>query len=132
MVFVEERPAQIFILLSTTAHVSLLPLLFRHQEAVLKLVVTLTYFAATLVLFGSLYKIASPWKRLSVLERLFLFGLVIPPGLELLFPLLPISTKLPFLSLMTYSLYCGLVLLFSLGQIWVHAVTRSDAKIKRR
>lgn len=121
---VVDRPAaRVFLILSTTGHLSLFPLLFRPQETPIKICLMLMF---TIFTFYSLCAVhcgeSSKTSSISALftlpivewyEAWYLYGLV---GLKFycsaIHPLTVLSLKLPFLPLMLTSVYCAV------GVVW--------------
>ncbi|XP_063751540.1 probable dolichyl pyrophosphate Glc1Man9GlcNAc2 alpha-1,3-glucosyltransferase isoform X2 [Eleginops maclovinus] len=109
-----REDAGIFLLLSTTGHYSLFPLLFTPAELPIKVLLMLLF---TLYSFSALTHLhrqqvpSSPLRAplLLPLETLYLVGLLLLAlCCEVLFPLSPWGGRLPFLPLLASSLYCSL------------------------
>ncbi|XP_053313878.1 probable dolichyl pyrophosphate Glc1Man9GlcNAc2 alpha-1,3-glucosyltransferase [Spea bombifrons] len=101
------KDAGIFLLLATTGHYSLFPLLFTAQELPLKILLMLIFTVFSGSFLKSLFRKEGP--LLTWPETLYLCGLVpLEVFCEMLFPLTPWGLRLPFLPLMLTSVYCAL------------------------
>ncbi|XP_055996770.1 probable dolichyl pyrophosphate Glc1Man9GlcNAc2 alpha-1,3-glucosyltransferase isoform X2 [Ostrea edulis] len=132
LVFNKKEDASIFLILSTTGHYSLFPLLFTQAETMTKIVLMLTYSVCAFSSLGYIYNSCWNWKSLPLLnslESVYIIGLI---PLELwnsaIFPLFNISKKFPFLPLMLISVYCSVGVIYS----WVkfYKITLLDTKMK--
>uniref|UniRef100_A0AAV2J947 Alpha-1,3-glucosyltransferase n=1 Tax=Knipowitschia caucasica TaxID=637954 RepID=A0AAV2J947_KNICA len=100
-----REDAGIFLLLATTGHYSLFPLIFTAAEFPLKLLLMLLFSVFS---FSALHKLHGPG-LLSLPERCFLLLLpLLCVSCELLLPLSSLSSRLPFLPLLLTSVYCSL------------------------
>lgn len=103
--------AEVLPLLSASAHVSLMPLLFRPQEAALRVAVVLLHeliLAKVLIIRYGMAFVATGYGLLYRLYVTGLVGLVCFDSLaQFMFP------ALPFLPLIAFSLYCSAGLLLS-------------------
>ncbi|KAK1875217.1 putative dolichyl pyrophosphate Glc1Man9GlcNAc2 alpha-13-glucosyltransferase [Dissostichus eleginoides] len=104
-----REDAGIFLLLSTTGHYSLFPLLFTCAELPIKVLLMLMF---TLYSFSALRHLHRG-PLLLPLETLYLGGLL-PLSLccDVLLPLSPWGARLPFLPLLATSLYCSLGIIY--------------------
>lgn len=128
---VERRAARVFLLLSTTGHLSLFPLLFQSQETPIKVFLMLmftifSFYSLCLVHCGesSENSSTSDLFKLPIVdwyEACYLYGLVV---LELycsaIHPFTALAGKLPFLPLMLTSVYCAV------GVIWAWILFYAD------
>ncbi|XP_068436437.1 dolichyl pyrophosphate Glc1Man9GlcNAc2 alpha-1,3-glucosyltransferase isoform X2 [Clinocottus analis] len=103
---VESREdAGIFLVLTTTGHYSLFPLIFTPAELPIKVCLMLMF---TIYSFTALRKLHSG-PLLRPLESGYLVGLAaLALACEVAFPLSPWQQKLPFLPLLATSVYCAL------------------------
>uniref|UniRef100_A0A7N5ZSM1 Alpha-1,3-glucosyltransferase n=1 Tax=Anabas testudineus TaxID=64144 RepID=A0A7N5ZSM1_ANATE len=127
---VESREdAGIFLLLTTTGHYSLFPLLFTPAELPIKVVLMLIF---TIYSFTALRKLHSG--QLSLLHRLeviYLLGLVaVAIACEIVFPLSPWQQRFPFLPLLTTSVYCSVGVCYSFLRLYV-SLLREQEKPKQ-
>ncbi|KAF7654386.1 hypothetical protein LDENG_00070440 [Lucifuga dentata] len=116
---VESREdAGIFLLLSTTGHYSLFPLIFTPAELPIKVLLMLMF---TLYSFTALRKrFSGQGSLLRPLEVVYLLGLVaVAIGCEIIFPLSPWQQKLPFLPLLATSVYCSLGVCYSFLRLYI-------------
>ncbi|TRY63455.1 hypothetical protein TCAL_00872 [Tigriopus californicus] len=115
----ERREAKILMFLSLTAHVSLLPLLYRAQESVLKISIVLFSWVFYIRWYGQRYQnmVRLP---LSCWEACYCIGHALVVIFEtVIFPCLPLTLQAswPFLPLLLYSEYCALGLLYAWIQL---------------
>ncbi|XP_047199624.1 probable dolichyl pyrophosphate Glc1Man9GlcNAc2 alpha-1,3-glucosyltransferase isoform X1 [Hippoglossus stenolepis] len=125
---VESREdAGIFLVLTTTGHYSLFPLLFTPAELPIKVVLMLIF---TIYSFTALRKLHSgQGSLLRPLEVVYLLGLVaVAIVCEVLFPLLPWQQKLPFLPLLVTSVYCSVGVCYSFLRLYVSLLRREKSK----
>ncbi|XP_013883566.1 dolichyl pyrophosphate Glc1Man9GlcNAc2 alpha-1,3-glucosyltransferase [Austrofundulus limnaeus] len=113
---VENREdAGIFLLLSTTGHYSLFPLLFTPAELLIKVCLMLMF---TIFSFTALRKLHSA-SLLCPLEVVYLLGLlVVGVVCEVVIPLSPWKQRLPFLPLLVTSVYCSLGVSYSFLRLY--------------
>nr|XP_022319221.1 probable dolichyl pyrophosphate Glc1Man9GlcNAc2 alpha-1,3-glucosyltransferase isoform X1 [Crassostrea virginica]XP_022319426.1 probable dolichyl pyrophosphate Glc1Man9GlcNAc2 alpha-1,3-glucosyltransferase isoform X1 [Crassostrea virginica] len=132
LVLNKREDASIFLILSTTGHYSLFPLLFTPAETTTKILLMLLYSIFAFSSLGYIYK--SNWSLKSLpllnsLESIYIIGLL---PLELwnsaIFPVLDFSEKFPFLPLMLTSVYCSVGIIHS----WIkfYRLTFSESKVK--
>ncbi|RVE63338.1 hypothetical protein OJAV_G00135290 [Oryzias javanicus] len=127
---VESREdAGIFLLLSTTGHYSLFPLLFTPAELPIKVCLMLMF---SLFSFSALRKLHSGGgSLLRPLEHVYLLGLgLVALFSEVLFPLSPWKQRLPFLPLLATSVYCSVGVSYSFLRLY-GTLLRSDSKPKQ-
>ncbi|XP_033992911.1 probable dolichyl pyrophosphate Glc1Man9GlcNAc2 alpha-1,3-glucosyltransferase [Trematomus bernacchii] len=104
-----REDAGIFLLLSTTGHYSLFPLLFTCAELPIKVLLMLMF---TLYSFSALRHLHRGPLLLPP-ETLYLVGLLLLSlCCDVLFPLSPWGARLPFLPLLATSLYCSLGIIY--------------------
>ncbi|XP_077447887.1 dolichyl pyrophosphate Glc1Man9GlcNAc2 alpha-1,3-glucosyltransferase isoform X2 [Stigmatopora argus] len=128
---VESREdAGIFLVLATTAHYSLFPLLFTPAELLLKFALMLIF---TIFSFAALTRLHSASGRLlRPPEAFYLSGLaVVAVGCEVIFPLSPWQRKMPFLPLLATSAYTSLGVGYSFLRLYATMLRRDGGKSKR-
>nr|CAG4650184.1 EOG090X06YP [Sida crystallina] len=110
---------RLFLLLSITGHVSLFPLLFTPFENVIKVVLVTGYSLASYAFLVALHSEAkSKRSRVSFsgLERAYLLGLLTVGFFECcLHSALGLNQRLPFLPLLTMSVYCAVGVVY----VWI-------------
>ncbi|KAM8741757.1 dolichyl pyrophosphate Glc1Man9GlcNAc2 alpha-1,3-glucosyltransferase [Acanthopagrus schlegelii] len=121
---VESREdAGIFLVLTTTGHYSLFPLIFTPAELPIKAVLMLMFVIYS---FAALRKLHSG-PLLHPLESIYLLGLVVvATACEIAFPLSPWQQKLPFLPLLVTSVYCSLGVTYSFLRLYVSLLRREE------
>ncbi|MCI4386597.1 hypothetical protein PGIGA_G00064230 [Pangasianodon gigas] len=125
-----KEDARTFLILSTTGHVSLFPLLFTAPELPIKILFMLMF---TIFSFTSLKKLFSKagWLVNSV-EAVYLLGLV-PLELicEIVYPLTRWQQTLPFIPLLLTSVYCALGVVYCFIRLYLSVFTApSSSKVK--
>ncbi|KAL0993744.1 hypothetical protein UPYG_G00113060 [Umbra pygmaea] len=123
---VESREdAGIFLMLATTGHYSLFPLLFTAAELPTKVLLMLLF---TLYSFTSLKKLFRG-SLLNALEATYLLGLVAVEILcEIVYPLLPWQQRLPFVPLLVTSFYCSLGVSYSFVRLYLSLFRQTDKR----
>uniref|UniRef100_A0A8C4HH53 Alpha-1,3-glucosyltransferase n=1 Tax=Dicentrarchus labrax TaxID=13489 RepID=A0A8C4HH53_DICLA len=118
---VESREdAGIFLVLTTTGHYSLFPLIFTPAELPIKVVLMLLF-----VIFSGQGSLLRP------LESVYLAGLVaVAIACEIVFPLSPWQQRLPFLPLLATSVYCSVGVSYSFLRLYA-SLLRQDEKPKQ-
>ncbi|KAF3705491.1 putative dolichyl pyrophosphate Glc1Man9GlcNAc2 alpha-1,3-glucosyltransferase [Channa argus] len=123
---VESREdARTFLLLTTTGHYSLFPLLFTPAELPIKVVLMLVF---TIYSFCALRKLYSgQGSLLHPLEVVYLLGLVaVAIVCEVIFPLSPWQQKLPFLPLLATSVYCAVGVCYSFLRLYMSLLRQQE------
>ncbi|XP_001377643.2 probable dolichyl pyrophosphate Glc1Man9GlcNAc2 alpha-1,3-glucosyltransferase [Monodelphis domestica] len=101
----KPQDARIYLLLTTTGHYSLFPLLFTAQEFPIKVLLMLLF---TVYSFSSLKTLFRKEKLLNRMETIYLIGLgPLEICCELVFPFTPWKLKYPFFPLFLISVYCA-------------------------
>uniref|UniRef100_H3CLG0 Alpha-1,3-glucosyltransferase n=1 Tax=Tetraodon nigroviridis TaxID=99883 RepID=H3CLG0_TETNG len=127
---VESREdAGIFLVLATTGHYSLFPLIFTPAELPIKVLLMLMYVVYSFTALRKLHRGQGP--LLSPLESLYLLGLipvavlcevlqagVFPQGLG--------QQKMPFLPLLLTSVYCSLGICYSFLRLYVSLLRQQE------
>uniref|UniRef100_UPI003AB070A9 dolichyl pyrophosphate Glc1Man9GlcNAc2 alpha-1,3-glucosyltransferase isoform X2 n=1 Tax=Centroberyx gerrardi TaxID=166262 RepID=UPI003AB070A9 len=125
---VESREdAGIFLVLATTGHYSLFPLLFTPAELPIKILLMLLF---TLFSSSALSKLFSAHgSLLHPLEAVYLLGLVpLAIACEIVFPLSPWQQTLPFLPLLATSVYCAAGVCHAFVRLYVSMLREPKAK----
>lgn len=115
---VESREhAGIFLVLTTTGHYSLFPLIFTPAELPIKVALMLMF---TIFSFTALSNIHSGRGSLLLpLEVIYLLGLAgVAIACEVVFPLSPWKQSLPFLPLLVTSVYCSVGICYSFLRLY--------------
>lgn len=124
-----KEDAKTFLLLTTTGHYSLFPLLFTAPEMPVKVLLMLLF---TLFSFTSLKTLFSKEGRLlGCVEAVYLAGLVPLEVLcEWVYPLTPWQSSMPFLPLLVTSAYCALGVTYSFCTLYLSLLTGQAPKRK--
>ncbi|XP_078101103.1 dolichyl pyrophosphate Glc1Man9GlcNAc2 alpha-1,3-glucosyltransferase [Sander vitreus] len=127
---VENREdAGIFLVLTTTGHYSLFPLLFTPAELPIKVCLMLLFTIYSFTALRTLY--SGRGCLLRPLESVYLLGLVaVAFACEVAFPLSPWQQKLPFLPLLATSVYCSLGVCYSFLRLYA-SLLRPEEKPKQ-
>ncbi|XP_031582566.2 probable dolichyl pyrophosphate Glc1Man9GlcNAc2 alpha-1,3-glucosyltransferase isoform X1 [Oreochromis aureus] len=128
---VESREdAGIFLILTTTGHYSLFPLLFTPAELPIKVALMLMF---TIFSFTALRKLhSSQGSLLHPLEVIYLLGLVaVAIACEVVFPLSPWQQRLPFLPLLVTSVYCAVGVCYAFLRLYASLLLRREEKPKQ-
>ncbi|XP_069496035.1 dolichyl pyrophosphate Glc1Man9GlcNAc2 alpha-1,3-glucosyltransferase isoform X2 [Ambystoma mexicanum] len=114
--------AGIYLILTTTGHLSLFPLLFTGPELPIKILLMLLF---TIFSFSSLKSVfRSEGHLLNRLETLYLMGLVpLEVFCEIVYPLTHWQQSLPFISLLLTSVYCALGITYAWLRMYVSVLT---------
>ncbi|KAJ3589423.1 hypothetical protein NHX12_010268 [Muraenolepis orangiensis] len=129
---VESREdAGIFLVLATTGHYSLFPLLFTPAEFPLKVLLMLLFTLFSFAALKNLY--GEEGSLLHRLESFYLLGLV-DVGLlcEMVFPLSPWQSTLPFAPLLVTSVYCALGVSYSFIRLYISIMTQKATEKPKR
>lgn len=116
---VESREdAGIFLVLATTGHYSLFPLIFTPAELPIKVCLMLMFTIYSVTALRKLH--SGQGSLLHPLESIYLLGLVaVAVACEVVFPLSPWQQKLPFLPLLATSVYCSVGVCYSFLRLYV-------------
>ncbi|XP_048838571.1 probable dolichyl pyrophosphate Glc1Man9GlcNAc2 alpha-1,3-glucosyltransferase [Brienomyrus brachyistius] len=126
-----QRDAGIFLILATTGHFSLFPLLFTTPELPIKILLMVLF---TIYSFTSLRMLFSATRPLiSSVESAYLIGFVPLEILcEFVYPLTLWQQTLPFIPLMLTSLYCALGVTYSFMRLYVSLFRGQDFTSKAK
>ncbi|XP_058041534.1 probable dolichyl pyrophosphate Glc1Man9GlcNAc2 alpha-1,3-glucosyltransferase isoform X1 [Ahaetulla prasina] len=126
----KSRDAGIYLILSTTGHFSLFPLLFTAPELPIKILLMLLFSVYS---FSSLKALFRNEPLLNWLEAVYLIGLIpIEIICEIVFPFTSWAQKLPFLPLLLTSVYCAFGIIYAWLKLYISAFTgRSEGKSKK-
>uniref|UniRef100_A0AAQ4RSI4 Alpha-1,3-glucosyltransferase n=1 Tax=Gasterosteus aculeatus aculeatus TaxID=481459 RepID=A0AAQ4RSI4_GASAC len=124
-----REDAGTFLVLTTTGHYSLFPLLFTPAEFPIKVLLMLMF---TIYSFTALRKLHSgPGRLLRPLEYAYLLGLnAVAITCEVALPLSPWQQTLPFLPLLVTSVYCSVGVCHSFLRLYV-SLLRPEEKPKQ-
>ncbi|TSQ12706.1 putative dolichyl pyrophosphate Glc1Man9GlcNAc2 alpha-1,3-glucosyltransferase [Bagarius yarrelli] len=121
--------ARTFLILSTTGHFSLFPLIFTAPELPIKIFLMLMFTVFSFTSFKKIFS-KSGWLVNSV-EAAYLLGLV-PLELlcEIVYPLTNWQQTLPFIPLLLTSVYCALGVVYCFIRLYLSVFNASNSKVK--
>ncbi|KAG9332991.1 hypothetical protein JZ751_013946 [Albula glossodonta] len=128
---VESREdAGIFLVLATTGHFSLFPLLFTAPELPIKILLMLLFTLYSFVSLRTVFR--NKGGLISVLEAVYLAGLVPLEVLcEFVYPCTIWRESFPFIPLLSTSVYCALGISYSFIKLYLSLFrTESAGKLK--
>ncbi|KAM4905621.1 dolichyl pyrophosphate Glc1Man9GlcNAc2 alpha-1,3-glucosyltransferase isoform 6-T6 [Sylvia borin] len=116
------KDAGIYLILTTTGHFSLFPLLFTPPELPIKILLMLLFTVYSFSSLKSLFRREKP--LLNWLETIYLMQLV-PLGIfcEIIYPLTPWKGHFPFVPLLLTSVYCALGITYAWLKLYVSVLT---------
>lgn len=118
--------AGIYLILTTTGHFSLFPLLFTPPEIPIKILLMLLFTVYSFSSLRALFRKEGP--LLNWLETIYLVQLVpLEFFCEIVFPLTPWNLKFPFIPLMLISVYCALGITYTWLKLSISVWTESTA-----
>ncbi|XP_006022386.2 probable dolichyl pyrophosphate Glc1Man9GlcNAc2 alpha-1,3-glucosyltransferase [Alligator sinensis] len=118
------KDAGLYLILTTTGHFSLFPLLFTAPELPIKILLMLLFTVYSFSSLRTLFRKNGP--LLNWLEILYLTALVpLEIFCEIVFPLSPWKLKLPFIPLLLTSVYCALGITYAWLKLYVSVLTES-------
>uniref|UniRef100_A0A8D0BDG9 Alpha-1,3-glucosyltransferase n=1 Tax=Salvator merianae TaxID=96440 RepID=A0A8D0BDG9_SALMN len=125
-----SRDAGVYLILSTTGHLSLFPLLFTAPELPIKILLMLLFTVYSFSSLRTIFRKEGP--LLNWMETLYLIGLI-PLELvcEIVFPLTAWNLQFPFLPLLLTSVYCALGIMYAWLRLYVSTFLEPRA-IKRK
>uniref|UniRef100_A0A3Q3E595 Alpha-1,3-glucosyltransferase n=1 Tax=Labrus bergylta TaxID=56723 RepID=A0A3Q3E595_9LABR len=125
---VESREdAGIFLILSTTGHYSLFPLIFTPAELPIKVALMLMFVIFSFIALTKLHMAS----LLHPLESVYLLGLIpVAIACEVIFPLSSWQQKLPFLPLLVTSVYCSMGVCYSFLRLYI-SMLRDEERPKQ-
>ncbi|GAB1610567.1 probable dolichyl pyrophosphate Glc1Man9GlcNAc2 alpha-1,3-glucosyltransferase [Argonauta hians] len=131
LVVSHQHYAQIFLVVSTTGHYSLFPLLFTKPEIPIMVCLMLAYALFAFLCLSYLHGNNTKKFRLPLLcftESLYIVA-ILPLELfnSILFPRTLLAARLPFLPLMLTSVYCSLGLLHSWLKCYYYYFTKTSS-----
>ncbi|XP_060627205.2 dolichyl pyrophosphate Glc1Man9GlcNAc2 alpha-1,3-glucosyltransferase isoform X1 [Anolis sagrei] len=113
-----SRDAGVYLILATTGHLSLFPLLFTAPELPLKILLMLLFTVYSFSSLKALFRKEGP--LLNWLETLYLLGLLpLEIFCEIVFPFTAWMSKFPFLPLMLISVYCALGIMYAWLKLYI-------------
>ncbi|XP_008116842.1 probable dolichyl pyrophosphate Glc1Man9GlcNAc2 alpha-1,3-glucosyltransferase isoform X3 [Anolis carolinensis] len=114
----KSRDAGVYLILATTGHLSLFPLLFTAPELPIKILLMLLFTVYSFSSLKTLFRKEGP--LLNWLETLYLLGLLPLEILcEIVFPFTAWISKFPFLPLMLISVYCALGIMYAWLKLYI-------------
>ncbi|XP_036380505.1 probable dolichyl pyrophosphate Glc1Man9GlcNAc2 alpha-1,3-glucosyltransferase [Megalops cyprinoides] len=124
----DKEDARIFLILATTGHYSLFPLLFTAAELPIKILLMLLF---TLYSFTSLKMLFRHERRLiSIPEAAYLAGLApLEVFCELVYPWTRWQQAFPFIPLLLTSVYCALGVTYSFITLYL-SLLRTEGTVK--
>ncbi|XP_078514622.1 dolichyl pyrophosphate Glc1Man9GlcNAc2 alpha-1,3-glucosyltransferase [Lissotriton helveticus] len=118
------RDAGIYLILTTTGHLSIFPLLFTAPELPIKILLMLLFTVFSFSSLKTLFRSVGP--LLNHLEKLYLLGLVpLEIFCEIVYPLTPWKQTLPFIPLLLTSVYCALGVTYAWLRLYISVLTES-------
>ncbi|XP_065485628.1 probable dolichyl pyrophosphate Glc1Man9GlcNAc2 alpha-1,3-glucosyltransferase isoform X4 [Caloenas nicobarica] len=116
------KDAGIYLILTTTGHFSLFPLLFTPPELPIKILLMLLFTVYSFSSLKSLFRRERP--LLNWLETIYLIQLVpLEIFCEMIFPLTPWKRHFPFVPLLLTSVYCALGVTYAWLKLYVSVLT---------
>ncbi|KAI0209331.1 putative dolichyl pyrophosphate Glc1Man9GlcNAc2 alpha-1,3-glucosyltransferase [Lamellibrachia satsuma] len=117
LAMMRKADAQVFLLVSTTGHLALFPLIFTPAETPIKYGMMLFFTIFSFSQLGDLFNDHGSWYRLPILntiESVYIVGLVaVEVYCSLIHWLLGLQDRLPFLPLLLMSTYCAVGISYS-------------------
>ncbi|KAF7237898.1 putative dolichyl pyrophosphate Glc1Man9GlcNAc2 alpha-1,3-glucosyltransferase [Varanus komodoensis] len=125
-----SRDAGIYLVLSTTGHLSLFPLLFTAPELPIKILLMLLCTVYSFSSLKAIFRKEGP--LLTWLETTYLMGLIpLEIFCEIVFPFVAWLQKFPFLPLLLTSVYCALGIMYAWVKLYISAFVGPPA-IRRK
>ncbi|XP_075579266.1 dolichyl pyrophosphate Glc1Man9GlcNAc2 alpha-1,3-glucosyltransferase isoform X5 [Pelecanus crispus] len=116
------KDAGIYLILTTTGHFSLFPLLFTPPELPIKILLMLLFTVYSFSSLKSLFRRERP--LLNWLETIYLVQLVpLEIFSEIIFPLTPWKQHFPFVPLLLTSVYCALGVTYAWLKLYISVLT---------
>ncbi|XP_062370038.1 probable dolichyl pyrophosphate Glc1Man9GlcNAc2 alpha-1,3-glucosyltransferase isoform X2 [Cinclus cinclus] len=116
------KDAGIYLILATTGHFSLFPLLFTPPELPIKILLMLLFTVYSFSSLKSLFRREKP--LLNWLETIYLIQLVpLEIFCEIIFPLTPWKQHFPFIPLLLTSVYCALGITYAWLKLYISVLT---------
>ncbi|XP_076403594.1 dolichyl pyrophosphate Glc1Man9GlcNAc2 alpha-1,3-glucosyltransferase isoform X4 [Peromyscus maniculatus bairdii] len=114
--------ATIFLILATTGHYSLFPLLFTAPELPIKILLMLLFTIYSISSLKTLFRKEKP--LLNWVETVYLLGLgPLEVCCEVVFPLTSWERKYPFVPLLLTSVYCAVGITYAWTRLYVSVLT---------
>lgn len=114
--------ATTFLILTTTGHYSLFPLLFTAPELPIKVFLMLLFTVYSVSSLQTLFRKEKP--LLNWMETVYLLGLgPLEVCCELVFPLTSWKLKYPFIPLLLTSVYCAVGITYAWARLYVSVLT---------
>ncbi|XP_078196266.1 dolichyl pyrophosphate Glc1Man9GlcNAc2 alpha-1,3-glucosyltransferase isoform X6 [Callithrix jacchus] len=110
--------ASVFLILTTTGHYSLFPLLFTAPELPIKILLMLLFTIYSISSLKTLFRKEKP--LFNWVETFYLLGLgPLEVGCEFVFPLTSWKLKYPFIPLLLTSVYCAVGITYAWFKLYV-------------
>ncbi|OXB78067.1 UNVERIFIED_CONTAM: hypothetical protein H355_013616, partial [Colinus virginianus] len=123
------KDAGIYLILTTTGHFSLFPLLFTAPELPIKVLLMLLFSVYSFSSLKSLYRRERP--LLNWLETIYLIHLVpLEVFCEIVFPLTPWKPRFPFVPLLLTSVYCAVGIAYAWLKLYVSVLSERAVRQK--
>ncbi|XP_064637467.1 probable dolichyl pyrophosphate Glc1Man9GlcNAc2 alpha-1,3-glucosyltransferase [Lineus longissimus] len=136
LAILNKEEANVFLLLSSTGHFSLFPLIYTTAETPIKVGLMLLYTIFAFYTLGTYHRSKSlfPLPLLSCIESLYILGLIpVYINCNIVYSLLGLAEKLPFLPLMITSVYCSIGVIYSwLKLYWIVLNSGKPSAEKKR
>ncbi|KAM6159207.1 dolichyl pyrophosphate Glc1Man9GlcNAc2 alpha-1,3-glucosyltransferase isoform 9-T9 [Rhynchocyon petersi] len=114
--------ASIFLILTTTGHYSLFPLLFTTPELPIKILLMLSFTIYSVSSLKTLFRKEKPF--FNWMETFYLLGLgPLEVCCELVFPFTSWKLKYPFLPLLLTSVYCAVGITYAWFKLYLSVLT---------
>ncbi|XP_003510437.1 probable dolichyl pyrophosphate Glc1Man9GlcNAc2 alpha-1,3-glucosyltransferase isoform X1 [Cricetulus griseus] len=114
--------ATIFLILTTTGHYSLFPLLFTAPELPIKILLMLLFTVYSISSLKTLFRKEKP--LFNWMETVYLLGLgPLEVCCEFIFPLTSWKLKYPFIPLLLTSVYCAVGITYAWARLYVSVLT---------
>ncbi|XP_073938415.1 dolichyl pyrophosphate Glc1Man9GlcNAc2 alpha-1,3-glucosyltransferase isoform X6 [Castor canadensis] len=114
--------ASIFLILTTTGHYSLFPLLFTAPELPIKILLMLLFTIYSISSLKTLFRKEKP--LFNWMETFYLLGLgPLEVCCEFIFPLTSWRLKYPFIPLLLTSVYCAVGIMYAWFRLYVSVLT---------
>ncbi|XP_030055945.1 dolichyl pyrophosphate Glc1Man9GlcNAc2 alpha-1,3-glucosyltransferase [Microcaecilia unicolor] len=126
-----RKEAGIYLILATTGHLSLFPLLFTTPEFPIKILLMLLFTLYSFSSLKTLFRKEGP--LLNWPETLYLTGLVpLEVICEAVYPLTAWNERLPFIPLLLTSVYCAFGISYAWLRLYVTVLTEPTAVKQRK
>ncbi|XP_078401328.1 dolichyl pyrophosphate Glc1Man9GlcNAc2 alpha-1,3-glucosyltransferase isoform X1 [Cetorhinus maximus] len=128
-----RKDAGTYLILVTTGHLSLFPLLFTGPEMPLKICLMLLFTVYSFSALQALFR--KEGSLLNLPEFIYLTGLIpLQVTCEIIYPLTPWHQRFPFVPLLLISVYCSLGVIYSWIKLYISVLRepKTDRKLKEQ